>query len=174
MGAKWQRIAISIPEGYKPAERVAIAEEILDFIRDRVQNKNLDKNNRKLPGYSKSYMNSLDFKIAGKSKGDVNLTLSGDMLGAMTLLSHANGKLLLGFEKGSPENARADGNIRGTYGNSKPVAAPRDFLGLTQKDLTRILKEFPVDNDQKREANTVASKIARSLADGRAEAEIDD
>lgn len=145
MSTKWQRITLEIPRGLKPAQREVLGDEIVDFIRDRIQNKNLDKNNRPLPGYSKSYVESLEFKIAGKSKSDVNMTQSGDTLGAMTLLSHKDGKLTIGFENGSQENAIADGNIRGTYGNSKSVGPKRDFLGLTKGDLEKILSRFEPD-----------------------------
>lgn len=143
MPAKWQRVKIEVPEHLTPDERQAVALEIIDFIRERTQKKNLDKNNRPFPAYSASYVKSLDFKIAGKSKGKVDLTLSGDMLGALDLLSHKKGILTIGFEKGSTENARADGNIRGTYGNKSPVSDPRDFLGIDPKDLNSILKKYP-------------------------------
>lgn len=115
---------------------------ILDFIRDRVKDQNLDRDNKPLPKYSEAYIKSLNFKIAGKSPGDVNMTQSGDTLGAMTLLSHERGTLLLGFEKGSQENAIADGNIRGTYGNSKSTGKKRPFLGLTERDLASIVQDF--------------------------------
>jgi len=152
MPAKWQRVKIEIPDDYGPLERQAIATEVLDFIRTRTQTKGLDKRNRSLPGYSDAYKNSLDFKIAGKSKSKVDLTLSGDMLGAMDLLSHRPGEITVGFENGSDENARADGNIRGTYGKSKPVAPARDFLGIAPGDLKKILNKYPVDKrDRARE-----------------------
>lgn len=159
MPAKWQRVAISIPKGYGPEEREAIAEEIVDFIRERVQKKNLDKNNKPLPGYSEAYVKSLAFKIAGKSKGDVNLTQSGDTLGALALLSHTSGKLLIGYENGTDENAIADGNIRGTYGKSKPAGPRRDFLGLAKEDLKQILSRFEIDDD------TAAAKAGRGAGD---------
>jgi hypothetical protein len=146
MSTKWQRFTVEIPRNIKPDAREMLADEIMDFIRDRVTGKNLDKRNKPLPEYSKEYAKSLEFKIAGKSKDDVNLTLSGDMLGALTLLDHRSGKLTIGFENGTPENAKADGNIRGTYGKSKPVGPKRDFLGLTQSDLERILTKF-IDNN---------------------------
>lgn len=148
MSAKWQRVKIAIPDYLSPDERQALAFEILNFIRERTQKKNVDKNNRPFPAYSSSYAKSLDFKIAGKSKGSVDLTLSGDMLGALDLLSHKKGELLIGFENGSQENARADGNIRGTYGQSKPNSSKaRDFLGISPTDLKTILKNYPANKD---------------------------
>jgi hypothetical protein len=147
MSTKWQRVRVSIPETYTPSERQAIAEQVIEFIRDRVSGKGLDKNNDSFKPYSKAYEKSLNFKIAGKDPGDVNLTLSGDMLGAMTLLSHEKGSLLIGFENGSQENAIADGNIRGTYGKSKAnPSRSRNFLGLTNGDLKSILSDFKAED----------------------------
>lgn len=100
-----------------------------------------DKNGRSFPGYSESYKKSLDFKIAGKSAGDINLQLSGDMLAAIKLLKANKGSLEIGFDRGTEENARADGNIRGTYGSDSPnPRKARDFLGITDKELSRIIK----------------------------------
>ena len=106
-----------------------------------------DKNGKPFPKYSKksnyseSYKKSLDFKIAGKSASKINLQLSGDMLAAITVLKYAKDSVEIGFEKGSEENARADGNIRGTYGQDAPnPRISRDFLGISEKELSKILK----------------------------------
>lgn len=145
MATEWQRVEIEIPESYSRVEREAIAQEIVDRIRERTQEENLDRNNRPLPKYSKEYTESLDFKNAGKSKSDVNFTQSGDTLAALDLLETEPGKLVIGWEKGSTANAIADGNIRGTYGHASPVGPKRDILGITKSDLKRILNRYPVD-----------------------------
>lgn len=142
MSTKWQKIDISIPKDYSPIERQAIALEVIKFIRKRTQNDNKDKDGKPFAGYSEAYKQSINFKIAGKSKGTVDLTLSGDMLGALDVLKTRKGEITIGFERGSPENAKADGNIRGTYGKPKPVGPRRDFLGLKKSELARILKGF--------------------------------
>jgi hypothetical protein len=164
MPAKWQRFTIDIPKGYSPAEREVIAEEIIDFIRERSA-KGLNKNNREFPGYSEEYEKSLNFKIAGKSKDKVDLTLSGDMLGALSLLSDSNGKIMIGFENGTEENAIADGNIRGTYGKSKPSSKKRDFLGITKADLAKILDDHPLEESDSADAISRASKKAKTVTD---------
>lgn len=164
MATQWQKFSISLAKRYTASERQAIADEVITFIRDRVQNDGLDKRNRPLPGYSEAYVKSLAFKIAGKSKGDVNLTASGDMMGSLTLLDNKKGEITIGFEKGSNENAIADGNIRGTYGHSKPTGPRRDFLGLTKGDLTRILTDFPLDDEETRSRNTDIASSARKAS----------
>jgi hypothetical protein len=149
MGAKWQRAKIQIPDFYGPTEREAIAREVLDHIRNRTQKKNVDKNGKPFPKYSKEYVESLNFKIAGKNNR-VDLTLSGDMLGAMDLLNHKSGEIMIGFENGSPENAKADGNIRGTYGQKSPTGKARDFLGIEKSALREILNKYPKDKAKQR------------------------
>lgn len=155
MAAKWQRAKIRVPEYLKPNDRKALGLQILNFIRKRTKNRNVDRRNRPFAKYSKSYVNSLDFKNAGKSKNIVNLTLSGDMLAAMKLISHKRGELLIGFENGTEENARADGNIRGTYGAQTKIAAKRDFLGITKKDLNGLLESYPEKKEDKKKFLTL-------------------
>lgn len=173
MSTKWQRIDIPISKKYSPIEREAIATEIINFIRKRTQDDNLDKNNRKFASYSKAYTKSLDFKIARKSKGNINLTLSGDMLGALQVLGDKSGSIRIGFENGSQENARADGNIRGTYGQKSQTAPKRDFLGLTRADLASILQRFPAGTKEsrerarlRRESDEAASDIVDDIDNG--------
>jgi hypothetical protein len=147
VATEWQRFTVEIPSGFSSADREVIADEIIDFMRERTK-QGLSWKNQPLAGYSESYAKSLNFKIAGKSKGKVDLTQSGDTLGALTLLDSKDGKLVIGFEKGSQENAIADGNIRGTYGQARPVGPKRDFLGITQADLSRILENFTPDETE--------------------------
>lgn len=143
MGTKHQKIEIKIPNDLPPADRKKLGEDIIEFIVDRTQ-KGIDKDGRPFKKYSKAYINSLDFKIAGKSKGKVDLQLSGDMLAALSVLDYSKeGKVVLGFKKGSEENAKADGNIRGTYGQSTPnPGKARDFLGINRRDLATIMAVY--------------------------------
>jgi len=123
----------------KPSDRIALSKDIIDFIINRTRSKGLDKNNTPFKKYSKEYIKSLDFKNAGKSAGKVNITLSGDTLESILLLSHKTGEITLGFEKGSEANKIAEGNITGSYGQSKPSKKrARDVLGISPQDLTTI------------------------------------
>jgi hypothetical protein len=162
-----QKVVIQIPKDYKPAEREAIARDIIDYIVERTQKKNLDKDNVKFAGYSKSYKESLDFKIAGKSKNRVDLTLSGDMLSSIKTLNTRSGSVTIGFDAGDENNGKAEGNIKGTYGNRRPVGPRRDFLGLTNGDLTsKVLKNFPLDNREKLSERVLAVLAAEEQAEG--------
>lgn len=160
MATKWQRVRIAIPKTYSPTERIAIGEEIVRKIRERTL-KGIDKDNEKFHKYSKAYAGSLNFKLAGKSKSNVNLKLSGDMLASLAVLSHSAGSVMVGFENGTTENGKADGNIRGTYGHPTPIGPGRDFLGLPKKEIDAILSKYP--RDDKEESLSRAQEIIASV-----------
>lgn len=128
---------IEIPEHLKPSQRKELADLIIEHIVDRTQ-RGLDKDGQKFGPYSKAYTKSLDFKNAGKSKSKVNLTLSGDMLAALSLLSEKKGVLTVGYERGAEENGRVEGNRTGDYGGNK--GPKRDFLGIEPKKLDQLVK----------------------------------
>lgn len=139
MSTKHQYLDIKLPKTLTKQERLEVADLVIERIVDRTL-KGKDKDGNPFPKYSKEYIKSLDFKNAGKSAGRVDLTLSGDMLAALTLLKDQEGKIKVGFEKGSEENGKADGNIRGTYGSDTPnKKKARPFLGISQQELKNIL-----------------------------------
>lgn len=74
------------------------------------------------------------------------------MLGSLEELTDRSGAITIGYEKDNKElNGKVEGNRRGTYGQKKPVTKPRDFLGLSQTALERILKRYPIgDGELKR------------------------
>lgn len=164
MATKWQKFRVNIDSAYSSDERESIADDIIKQIRERTQD-GLDKNGVKFKPYSKAYTQSMAFQIAGKSKGDVDLTLTGDMLGSMVLLSSEKGSLLIGFKNGTEENGKADGNIRGTYGKSKPVGPARDFLGISQSELKRILLDHQLEDGPGRRVNEEIQKGVKSAFD---------
>jgi hypothetical protein len=139
MATKWQKIKIDLSGyGLSPDQKDEVADLIIERIVNRTD-QGKDKDGRKFAGYSKSYKESLDFKVAGKTN-KVDLQLSGDMLAALSVLDQTSRSVVIGFERGSEENAKADGNIRGTYG--KPTPDPkkaRDFLGITDRELSKII-----------------------------------
>jgi hypothetical protein len=144
MAAKWQRFKVDLTGlGLDEDQRAEVADLVIERIVERtVQGK--DKDNRPWSGsaalYSDSYKDSLDFKIGGKSPSKVDLQLSGDMLAALSVLDKTKRSVTIGFENGTEENAKADGNIRGTYGQSKPIPGKaRDFLGITKTELAKII-----------------------------------
>lgn len=143
MSAKHQKFVLRIPPTYDDRERLAIGQAAIEHIQDRTE-KGVDKNGKPFPKYTTEYKNSVAFRVAGKSAGSIDLRLSGDMMTALEVLETAPGRITIGYRNGSEENAKADGNIRGTYGQDTPNAKKaRDFLGLTDAERERILNEFP-------------------------------
>jgi len=139
-----QKFELSIDSRYDAADQAEIAREVIDFIVDRSRD-GIDKDGNKFPAYSKEYRESLDFRIAGKSNS-VNLTMSGEMLNSIELLSREAGRLTIGFQAGTQINDQAEGNILGTYGQTTPDSRKaRDFLGISQSDLSGILARFPIE-----------------------------
>ena len=139
---------ISISRLYTQGERVAIADEIVEYIRNRSA-KGRGPGNRKWTGqagkYSAAYKNSLDFKIAGKSKTKVNQELSGELLTELDTLGTTAGTIEYGYSQGSDVHGKAEGNILGTYGKQQPIKGKaRDFLKLTRDEMRTILKKFPL------------------------------
>lgn len=137
----WQKTRIEIPEDIAPDERKAIAESILERIRERAINegRGINPDTRRLnkfPPYTKEYA-----KKKGVSRGSVDLTLSAEMLTDMRLLSDQKGSLLIGFENGTKLNGKAEGNQTGSYGGSPKASRARHFLGISVAELTEILKK---------------------------------
>lgn len=164
MGANWQRVSIDVPKAYGPDEREAIAQDLIDYIVERTQS-GKGKGGKGFAGYSDSYIHSKEFKIAGKSAGDVNLTLTGDMLADLKLISNRAGKIIIGYENGTESNAKADGNIRGTYGKSKASGPRRDFLGLTETEIQKVLDKYSPDDKEESQARAERVNRAADISD---------
>lgn len=170
--AEQQKFTVKVSKKFDEATRVAIGLEIIDHILNRTS-KGLDKNNKAFAGYSKEYAKSFDFKLAGKSKNKVDLSLSGEMMNAVTLLDTSEGEITIGIpEDDDFNNAKAEGNIKGTYGGSPKRGKKRDFMGISRSDLSDIKSEFKINNKENRDltANKVfktllADKAAREIAD---------
>ncbi len=137
-----QKIKIKIPKGFSPSERKEIALDIISYIQDRAldKNKGYDPSTGKeikFPKYNPDYA-----KKKGVGAGDVDLTLSAKMLNAIEVLSHKPDSITIGF-KDRDQNAKAEGNQLGTYGQPKPIPGKaRPFLGLPEAALNRILKDY--------------------------------
>lgn len=116
---------------YNEAERKRIGIEIINYIVERTKNGvGIGKKDFKSK-YSSNYTKTAEFKIADKTPKDVNLTLSGDMLDAIEVLETSTGRIQIGFKT--------------AFENDKSVWVERKgfrFLGVTDKELNQILKDF--------------------------------
>jgi hypothetical protein len=116
---------------------------MIDEMVRRSREENIDKNGKKFAAYSQSYIKSNVFKIYGKSKGDVNLTLAGEMLSNMAVKNKESSNLEISFLS-QEQNDKAHGHINGikTRSGGKVV---RDFFGLPEDVQGKILKQTLTD-----------------------------
>ena len=127
-----------------------IGQAIIDYMDTRVEDgKGLGEVKLKSP-YSDSYSESLDFKAAGKSKNQVNMRLSGDMMGSIDLLATDGSKLTIGID--NPDQAiKAYGHQTGFEGHPFIKGPKRPFFGVTPDEIKKkILPEFKDEIKAKR------------------------
>lgn len=140
------------------ALRLAVGQTIIDRIKERTQS-GVDKRNQPFKKYSKRYINSDEFEAFGKSSGDVNLTLSGDMLELMEILRSSKNVLEIGWED-ETQNAKAYNH---TVGDTVPR---RDFFGISKTELKEIASEFSDEVKSFRELNETQNReefVGRAL-----------
>lgn len=124
-----------MPSDLSKSTKERIAQAIIDKIIANSE-AGVDRNGRDLPKYSKGYEASSAFAAFGKSNKP-DMTLTGDMLGQIDVLSMSGDTIKIGWE--DPEqSAKAHGNITGREGLRKK----RDFFGLTATEIKEILKEY--------------------------------
>lgn len=148
---------IDISKKYSPEERRAIASEIIDYIQERTES-GKDKNNRNFKPYTKKYKEE-------KGQSNVDLFFSGDMISEIEMLQNNSGRIRIGYDRDYDGIGKVEGNILGTYGDeNKKDKKPRDFLGITQADLNRILKNYPLRDRDERKARIEEIKKANIIA----------
>ena len=118
--------------------RTVIGQSIVEKILERTEKGQFLAQSKGAGRYSKDYVESDEFKIFGKSQGDVNLTLKGDMLGQMRSVTKSRNVIRIDWNS-SLQAAKAHGHITGNVGKK------RDFLGLTKKEIEELKKEFSED-----------------------------
>jgi hypothetical protein len=137
--------------------RQAVGQAAIDIIRRRTQNDNKSWTGSgfKKP-YSKQYQESLAFQAAGKSANNVNLTLTGDMLGLMDIIEETETTIKIGWSDKLEAN-KAHGHISGNIG------VKRDFLGLNEKEILELKDKF---QDMAKETQVTEFKSSvQTLAD---------
>jgi len=163
-----QKFSVKLPVELDQKYRRALATELIDYIIRRTKS---GKNNKgaMFPKYSEGYVNSLDFKIAGKKRRPVNLTLSGDMLASIKLLREKRDWFEIGLPAGDPDNGKAEGNQLGSYGDAPKRSRARpflDFKGEEIKKRDKIIKKYV--NFQKNEERLKAATLALILKKSKA------
>ena len=149
-----QSVIINIPTGYSASQRNQIGKEIVRFIQSRTR-KGLNIQNKPFKAYSQSYKDDLDFSNAGKSN-TVNLTLTGEMLNTLTVLSTGLDFITVGFDD-------TDGNDKASFNRQNG----RQFVGITPKDLNSILSAFTRESGETAQVTqSLATSFLRGLFSG--------
>ena len=147
-----------IPNDFTSTERQLLADLVIDFIQKRTA-RGKDVNNAPFPSYSKEYIASREFQIAGKSRR-VNLSQTGDTIASIELISHGSGFITIGYDAGSFENDKAVWLQRSDNGVS------RKFLGLTNADLNRFVKKVESERsrgEDVRERRSLSATIVQNI-----------
>lgn len=150
-----------------PKVRQALGQAIIDQMIKRTKSAK-DINEESFPSYSDEYKDSVDFKAFRKKKGKVDLTLTGDMLGSVTVKRDSAKEVVIGFSE-SLESEKAHGHVTGNVGKT------RDFFGLSDNDIGAIKRKLGPelksvlkakgDKDRKKFETAVFSLI-RKIEDG--------
>lgn len=135
---------------------MAIGQKIIDYMEERVDD-GLGYGRAKLKSpYSDAYSDSLNFKAAGKSKTDVNMKLSGDMMASIDILDVNGSKITIGID--DPDQAPKAFNHQ--TGDTVPR---RPFFGVTKAELKEyVLNEFKDEIKAKR--TTSAEEQSRLIS----------
>lgn len=138
-----------------------IGNEIKDYITNRVISKNQGYGGQKLRSpYSKSYQNSIEFDLFGKSATDINMTMTGDMLGAINIITAEGSDLLIGID--DQNAAKAHGHMTGKNGEVPKMK--REFFGVTMDELKKnVLSKFK--SDIKELKSEQSKESTRTVAD---------
>lgn len=117
-----------------PKLRDAIAQSIIDKIVNRTQKDNKGWNGKPFTAYSPSYKKSDNFGIFGKSAGNVNMTLTGDMLGNMDISESNRDYIDISIDESDAPKA-----FNHVTGDTLPT---RDFFGLSKSEMREIKSTF--------------------------------
>lgn len=121
-----------------PELGLTIGQAIIDYIIERVDSGRGLGGQQLRPPYSDAYEDSLAFKAFNKSKNDVNMRLTGQMLADLDILEFDGNRIKIGFSD-ETETAKA-------YNHQTGDTVPRrPFFGLTESELNNIIDEFSAD-----------------------------
>ena len=121
-----------------PLLAAEIGQDIAQYIRNRsAENKGIGGKALRSP-YSKEYAASLEFKVAGKSRTDVNMRLTGDMLESIETLDFDGSVLTVGIE--GEQAPKAHGHMTGKNGQAPKMK--REFFGITKKEFEEIVSNY--------------------------------
>jgi hypothetical protein len=118
-----------------PELKAAIGQAIIDKIISRTKDGLAIGGNKALKAYAKEYVESLNFKAYGKSKDNVNMTMSGDMLGTLDIIDESSNTISIGWDD-EQQAAKAYNH------NTGDTVTKRPFFGLNKSETDELRKQF--------------------------------
>lgn len=112
-----------------------------------------DLDGKRFAPYSKSYSQSLDFKLAGKSPKAVDLRFTHEMMQGMTVLHSEVGSVTIGFISDAA-------NKKAEWAQADDNGPARKFFGITPTELQAIVAQYAAPQDATR---GLAESILRGL-----------
>jgi hypothetical protein len=92
-------------------------------------------NGKPFAGYSKRYVDSKEFRVAGKSASQVDLRFTHEMMNSLAILESGSGSITLGFS--SDEAAK-----KAEWAEASDNGPSRKFFGLSDAELSTILDQY--------------------------------
>lgn len=121
-----------------PALKEALAQAIVDYMVKRTEDGKAYGGGALKKPYSDAYIKSREFKAAGKSKNEVNMELTGDMLASIGVISTSGNKIKIGIDDG-------DQILKAFNHQTGDTVPKRPFFGVTKSDLDKIGSDFEAD-----------------------------
>ena len=144
--------------------RQRIAQRVIDYMKERTQEANVDVNGRAFAPYSKAYTESTVFKLLKGNSKDVNMTLTANMLADVDVLSESSRSITVGF--------RDPTEILKAYNHNVGDTVPRrQFFGVTKKELSDLVQSDFAEDIQRLKGGSV--RTVRDILSDRAAAAAD-
>ncbi len=140
--------------------RQQAAQLLIDYMKTRTHDRNVDVDGKAFPKYSEAYKNSTVFKLLKGSGGDVNMTLTGNMLGDVDMLGDTADSVRIGFR---------DGNeiLKAFNHNTGDTVPRRAFFGVTKREIREVLERGMGEDIQRLRSmgpKTVADVLGDTVA----------
>lgn len=133
-----QKVVIDVPKYLSPSDRIALGQDIIQHIIKRTQS-GISASGDRFTEYSKAYA-----QWKGVPRKKVDLTLTEGMLEAIKVLTQRPGKVTVGFDAGTFENDKAEGNQK---------VMGRPFLGISQAELKALVREYKAEREDLEDDN---------------------
>lgn len=130
--------------------RQSVGQDIIDTIQSRTEGGKFLAPAKKT--YSPEYTHSIEFAAFNKSKNNVNLRQTGEMLDLMDIIKEDSSSIRIGWTD-SEDQAKA------TNHNFGVTVPKREFLGLTEAEAKKIKEKYQRELDVVTSDNTTTSSV---------------